>query len=539
MNRRDLAFDRSRKNLLSVSPKPCLVVIKLKRPAGISRNLISYWLAFLVSAGTGFFLSPYVVNHLGNTGYGIWTLLTALVGYLGLLDFGVRGTVTRYIAHHHAVGDSISSSAIVSAGLIMFTMLGTLAIAIAASFAYFSPLMFTIPEGLVLETRLVLIVGGTTMAATLIGAVFGGVVTGLERFDVSSGIEISVTLLRTLAVVISLGAGYGLVTLAFIHFFASVINGLATWVAARRLYPDLRINFKTPLLPHMRTILSFSFYLSALHVFSALIFYSDALVIAAFLPVSSVTYFAIAGNLGDYARQVASAFSMLMTPRVSALTAIGSAEVANEIASAARLATLVTAPIALTFWVRGESFINLWMGPEFGTVSGQVLRILSFVVLFAGARQVATSSIIGVNKHRELIPALAFEAVSNVLLSIALVRPFDVAGVALGTMIPNLLVGLLFIPHYLQKSTGIPMLQFYHRAWFLPFFACIPFLVCSYLIERYIPATNLAIFFVQVGMILPTVGLGAFAVCLSETERKAITAGIFNVFRSVFRRGEK
>ena len=31
-------------------------------------------------------------------------LLAALVGYLGLLDFGVRGAVTRYVAHHHATG---------------------------------------------------------------------------------------------------------------------------------------------------------------------------------------------------------------------------------------------------------------------------------------------------------------------------------------------------------------------------------------------------------------------------------------------------
>ena len=39
-----------------------------------------------------------MVHHLGNTEYGMWTLLGSIVGYLGLLDFGVRGAVTWYVA---------------------------------------------------------------------------------------------------------------------------------------------------------------------------------------------------------------------------------------------------------------------------------------------------------------------------------------------------------------------------------------------------------------------------------------------------------
>lgn len=496
-----------------------------RRP-GLVRNAAANWLTFLFVAGISFFLSPFVVYHLGTTAYGVWTLLAALVGYLGLLDFGIRGAVTRYIAHHHAGGDSEACSSIVSAGLVMFGLLGTVAILLSGVFAFLSPVLFNIPLSMVSDTRLVLCLGGLTIATTLIGAVFGGVVTGLERFDVSNGVEIVVTAVRTVAVVLALLKGYGLVALALVYLSASVLNGFATWAAARKLYPELRLRLRTPLLPRMRTILSFSILLSAIHIFGVVIYYSDALVIAMFLPVSSVTFFAIAGNLCEYARQVASAVSVLMTPRVSALASIGSNRVGEAILGAARLATLVTAPIAATFWFRGESFINLWMGPDFGPASGEVLRILAFVVLLGGARSVATASIIGVNRHRALVPAFAFEAACNLALSVALVGPLGLAGVALGTLIPSLIVGLGYFPLCLSKTTGVPAGLFYRNAWLLPTIACVPFALANALLEHFLPARNLAIFFMQVILALPLVALSATVLCLTSAERRRVGSSI-------------
>ena len=48
----------------------------------LSYNAIANATAFLVIAIVGFFLSPYLVAHLGATRYGVWSLITGLVGYL-------------------------------------------------------------------------------------------------------------------------------------------------------------------------------------------------------------------------------------------------------------------------------------------------------------------------------------------------------------------------------------------------------------------------------------------------------------------------
>jgi O-antigen/teichoic acid export membrane protein len=69
------------------------------------RNVLSNWSVFLFSAVANFFVAPFIVHSLGDSGYGAWVLLGSLVGYLGLLDLGVRGAVMRFVSRLHAAGD--------------------------------------------------------------------------------------------------------------------------------------------------------------------------------------------------------------------------------------------------------------------------------------------------------------------------------------------------------------------------------------------------------------------------------------------------
>ena len=80
-----------------------------KKPSPLV-NVLSNYGVFFFTAVASFFLSPFIVHRLGNETYGTWALLVSLVGYLGLLDLGVRGAVTRFIANTHASGDHDASS---------------------------------------------------------------------------------------------------------------------------------------------------------------------------------------------------------------------------------------------------------------------------------------------------------------------------------------------------------------------------------------------------------------------------------------------
>jgi O-antigen/teichoic acid export membrane protein len=506
------------------------------RAPGVLRSTVANWTAFAVAAVVSFLLSPFIVHHLGDAAYGTWVLLGSFVGYLGLLDFGVRGAVTRFVANQHAAGDHRSASATVAAALRLFAALAVVTMVIAGVVAFLLDDLFRIPPGLLHEARIVILLGGGAVASSLVGGVFSGVVVGLHRFDCDGAVEIAITLLRAAAVVIALQAGSGLVALGAIQLAVSVLRGGVAFVLARHVYPELSLGGVGPTGPATKQLLSFSLFSSLIQLSGMVIYYTDSVVIAAFLPVGFITYYAIAANLTDYARQVVAAISRVIGPGTSAALATGGiAAVRDVVLSVGPAATLVTVPMALTFLLRGVRFLDLWMGPAYGPPTDHVLFVLAVPVWLAGGRLVGAAAIMGINRHRGLAFVFALEALANLGLSVLLIRSLGLVGVALGMAIPTMLVNLVVMPWYLERHLHIPSLTFVSRVWVWPSVACAAFAVATYGVERWIGADSLLTFFVQVAALLPLVLVGALLLVLSPLERQRWGAQAKHLFATLGR----
>src|SRR5262249_54703595 len=156
------------------------------------------------------FLSPFVVHRLGNSAYGVWTLMVSLTGYLGLLDFGVRGSVTRYVARFHARGEHDSAGRLVSTALMIFSCAGILAILLSSLIAWRGSHLFRIPPEYQGQASVVFALAGISVAGALLGGVFGGVLVGLHRFDLTNLTEIITSTIRAAATVVALLLGKGI-----------------------------------------------------------------------------------------------------------------------------------------------------------------------------------------------------------------------------------------------------------------------------------------------------------------------------------------
>ena len=484
-------------------------------------NVLSNWGGFVCASAISFFLSPFVVHHLGNASYGIWVLIGSLTGYLGLLNLGVRAAVMRYVARFHLEANDQEASAVASSALAIFLLTGTLAFLLSLIFAALVVGFFHIPQSLQFESRAVVILGGCTIAVSLVSAVFGGIVTALHRFDLMNAIEVVSSFLSATTIVLLLSAGKGLIGLAAVNFVFAILTGLAYMLVALRIYPTLRIRLEKCDWHHLKVILAFGVHSLLLQISFNLIFYSDSLVIGVFLSINLITFFAIAANLMNYSRMLISGISATMTPRASALESRGGRqEVLRFLMKATRLATLVILPIAVTFLLRGRSFIGLWMGHEYGEQSGRVLWILALALVFVAGNQVAISTMMGIGKHRPVVLVVCCEALCNLSLSVVLVRPFGIFGVAWGTALPSLAVSLLFWPWYIHSTLGISARDYVISTWFRPAIAVVPYSVLTWWIERFWPAQNVMAFFLQVGAILPTVGFVSWYTCFNHSERE-------------------
>ncbi len=488
--------------------------------------MLANWGVFSVTIVIGFTLSPYIVHHLGATLYGAWVTVGAMIGYLGLLDLGIRGAVTRYIAHYEGRHEPGAQARIASSALALFSVGAALALALGAILAVVMPRYLDMPAADRPEVGLAIAIAAATVAVSLVGNVYGGMIVGLQRFTLLSRIELLAEVGRAAAVVLVLAHGPSLPQLAAVHFSVACVKLVLYRRTSRRLLPEVRMHPAFVDRDVVRRILAFSGISVILQAATMLALYSDSLVISVLLPISAVTPFAIGANLTEHARSILNSISFPLMPLASHAQARDTGQLPLVAARSVRLSGLVILPVLATFLIRGPTFIGLWMGPEYVRTGGNVLRILAATLCLSASYQMLTSILIGMHRHRVLVRAFVLEALVNVVLSIALVRPLGVEGVALGTLIPQVVAAIAFAPLVARRELGIRYAEWTVAAWLRPAAAILPFAAGSWLLESLWPAPDLTTFFLQVAAALPLAVLGAWVLGLAPEERRIALATV-------------
>jgi O-antigen/teichoic acid export membrane protein len=260
---------------------------------------------------------------------------------------------------------------------------------------------------------------------------------------------------------------------------------------------------------------------------STIILSTDSVVIGAFLSASAITIFSLASMPCMYGEGVISAIAHLVAPRVSALDAAdGRGAVGAMVLRAGRAATLVILPITITFVLRGARFIDLWMGPEYGPLSGPLLQPLAIALTFAAASHINGSALMGLNRHREVVPFALAEAALNLALSIYWIGTMGLLGVALGTAVPRLARTLIVMPWLLRRHAGVSYSETWREVWIRPMLAAAPFGVATWMIEERWPAHHLATYFAQIAAILPLMAVGTWFAALSAEDRRRLQVAV-------------
>src|SRR5438093_1169905 len=475
----------------------------------IGWSVVLNWMALAVSISVAFFLSPFVVHNLGNVAYGIWTLVNSMIAYMGFLDLGMRGAVTRFVSKHRSQGEHLDASRTVSAAFWLRAAIGFVVLTSALVLPSIAIAVFRIPPEMQMATRWTVGVAGTSFAVTLAFGVFGGVLAALQRFDLLSGVGIVQTLLRAGGAIWLLKTGHGIVSLAVWELVVAVLANMALTMLALRVYRELQLLIRPPDSVTLRKLWGFGSYLLLVNVCGQVVYYTDNLVVGGFVSAAAVTFFTIAGGLLEYARQVVAALGGILFSLASSLEAQGQEpQLRRLLILGTRATLLVGMPIQIALFFGGHTFISLWLGPEYAAISGRLLQILLVAQLFAIANYTSFNVVCGLGKHKPVALMGVGEATANLLLSIVLVRRIGLEGVAWGTVVPSMGIHLLFWPRYVSKTVGIRIRDYVWQGWMRSALAVMPFGIACYLADRFWVATSLTSFFLHLAVMCPALLVG-------------------------------
>lgn len=432
----------------------------IRKQPSLKINAISNWTSLIVQVMVGFFLTPFIINQLGKSGYGLWVLVGSFIGYYGLLNLGVSSAITRYIARFSARNNTKKLNETANTALLMFCITGLIAVLI--SFAIAGPLavFFNITPEHIGEFKRIVAVLGIATGLSFPGGVFSAMITARERYVAVNIVNIAATLLRTALTVVILQAGHGLAGIAYPTLAATVASVIAMFFIVRSVVPEFCIRFDCARMSNLKMLLVYGGNTTIITVADILRLKIDSIVIGRMIGMAEVGIYGIAAILIGHMFSVVTAGMGVLTPRFAALDSEDKQEeLKNTLLRALSISSCIACCLALLLILFGRPFVFLWVGKDFDNAV-PVLTVLAISYAFALSQTPGISLMYAMNKHRYYAVVTTLEAIANVFLSILLSRHYGIIGVALGTAIPMLVVKLVVQPIYVSRLVGLRLSQY-------------------------------------------------------------------------------
>ena len=411
------------------------------------RNIGSNWAVTVVGIAATYVLTPFVIHTLGKEGYGTWTLITSMTGFISLLTIGVPMACVRYLAQHVAEKDTQKINEAVGSCAGLYLILGGIAVIAGAALSGMLMPLYDLPRESAGEARLAIGVMILTVSAGFIGFLPEGIMFAHHDFVPRNLIRVAGIVLRLGLTISLLALSASLIVLAFIQIAIVAFDFAVSWLFIHRRYPGVRISLADFNLPMVRRIFAFSLFVLLLQAGARLSFEADALVIGAFMGVGFIPFYTVPNSLIVYLMDFVIAIAAVVAPMATKLNTEGRIDALRDIfLKWSKVALSISMMAGLFLIVLGPRFLGWWIDPTFEGPAGQVLQILMVSSLvFLPVRGVALPVLIGLGRPKA--PTVAFLAAGllNLALSAALVGPLGLAGVALGTAIPNVLFAMFVL----------------------------------------------------------------------------------------------
>jgi O-antigen/teichoic acid export membrane protein len=412
----------------------------------VLRNVGSNWVLTVLTVAVSYVMTPFVVRTFGETGYGTWTLVIAMTGYLGLVALGVPMACVRYVTQHVSLKEWTKANQTIGTCAGLYLMLGAGALLIGGGL-WWAFTHYDIPPSYRGDAYVAFGLMVVYIAFSFFSYLPEGIMYAHHDFVPRNLVRIAGLFLRFGLTIGLLAQHPSLSFLAAIQLVGLAFEFFVSLILIRILFTHIRIDLRLFDLVTLRRVLSFSLFVLLLAAGGRLSFETDALVIGALIGVAPIASYAFANSLVVYVLDFVVGIAAVVSPMATTLSSQGrSDELRDMFLKWSKAALSIAIAIGLFLLVLGPRFIGFWIGPEHEGPSGAVLQVLTLsCFVFLPARGVALPILMGLGKAR--VPTIAFltAGVVNLLMSAALARPLGLVGVAIGTAIPNSIFAVLMI----------------------------------------------------------------------------------------------
>ena len=410
--------------------------------------------------------TPVMLRLLGQSEYGLYTLVSSVVSYLSLFSLGFSGAYLRFYSRRNAAGDTEGVAKLNGMFITIFMVMACAAFGCGMVLVQFPRQVFgsNLTQSELKTAQILMVILVTNVAVSLPGSVLNSIVSAHERFLFQRIVSLAGTLCSPLLTLPLLLMGYGSVAMVSVSTFITVATLAVNLTYCRRVL-HVRFAFKGFDFAVLREIASFSFFLFLNMIIDQVNWSVDKFILGHVSGTAAVAVYGVGSGINTLFIGFSTAISSVFAPRVNRIAAENGPDMHRQFTElmtrVGRIQYLVLMLIASGFVIFGKFFItDIYSSAEY--VDAYPVAMLLILPAFIPLIQnIGIEIQRALNKHQFRSLIYFCMAVGNTLISIPLAKAYGAVGSALGTAVSLVVANGLVINIYYQKGMGLNMGYFW------------------------------------------------------------------------------
>lgn len=499
-----------------------------QRKAGVILSYTSQAIQIL----SGLIYTPIMLRLLGQSEYGLYTLVYSVVSYLSLLSFGFTASYMRFYSRAKAKNDENEVRKLNGMFLIIFISIAV--ICIICGSIMIKNIRFIFSDGLT-ETeygtaKVLMAMMVFNLALTFPNSVFDAFTSAHERFFFQKILAVLQNLLNPFLALPLLIMGYGSIGMVSVTTFLIIMKlSLNIWYSLKKLH--VKFSFHGLQFGLLKEMWVFTFFIFLNQIIDQVNWSVDKFLLGRLAGTTAVSIYGLGGQINTMYLQFSTSISNVFVPKVNKIVATSddNKELTKLFTKIGRIQFIVLSLILTGFIFFGRPFMCFWGGNGYKD-SYYVAILLIAPVTVPLIQNLGIEIQRAKNMHKARSIVYFFIAISNVFISIPLVKWIGPIGAALGTAISLTAGNILFMNWYYHTHIGLDIWYFWKKiAGFIPGLV-IPCIIGT-LIKIFMPMDTLVSLGIMVIIYTLIFIVSMYYLGMNEAEREMISGPICKMLR--------
>lgn len=426
--------------------------------------VLSY-VAIVVNIVSGLLYTPWMVDTIGKSQYGLYTLANSLIT-LFLVDFGLSSATARYLSKYNAEGDQAGAERFLGAVYKLYLIIDAVILcALTVTFFLLDKIYVNLTPAELEQFKVVYIVCALFSVVNFPFITLNGILTAYEKFIPLKIADLLYRFCNIGFTVVALLLGYGLYALVTVHAVVGLLTLAFKYIIIRKTVP-LKANFKAFGKGIYKDIFGFSIWVTVSSLALRLVFNITPSILGIVASSAAIAVFGVVTTIEGYTYTITTAINGMFMPKITRI--MKQEQVADHLnhllVDVGRFQFALNGLIVVGFAVVGQNFVQLWMGDDYGQAYLGIVFVLT-PGLFYNSLQIANTAMIVENKVKQTALVSMATGIVNVALSFPMSKWLGVTGacvsICVAYFVRNILLHIIYarelpldIPAFMKACYG-------------------------------------------------------------------------------------